>query len=74
MNKLLSIKQGDMLTIAGRQFLVYQVVGSGWGMVLTLITTRVFMSSQGPTNKLKCSLEELLDRLIIVHKHIDKKV
>jgi hypothetical protein len=72
--KLFNVKQGDMVTIAGRQFLVYNVTGAGLSMELTLITNRMFMSRAGPTNRLKCTWAELLDRLIIVHKKIDTKV
>jgi hypothetical protein len=72
--KLFNVKQGDMLTIAGRQFLVYHTTGTGLSMELTLITNRIFMSKGGPTNRLKCTWDQLIDRLIVVHKKIDKTV
>ena len=75
MNKLLKIKTGDLLTIAGRMFMVQEMQGSGWSMQLTLTTNKLFAGSDGRlTNRLKCTLEELLERLIIVHPHVDKTV
>ena len=64
-----------MLTVAGRQFMVQEAEGSGWSMRLILNTTRVFIGRDGrPTNQLRLTLDELLDRLIIVHKHINRTV
>jgi len=74
-NKLLSIRAGDMLTIAGRQFMVQAVDGTGWSMRLVLNTTRLFVGREGRlTNQLRLTLDELLDSLIVVHKRFDKTV
>lgn len=75
MNKLLSIRTGDLLTIAGRMFMVQDARGLGWSMQLILNTTRVFTGRDGrPTNQLRCTLEELLDKLIVVQKRVDQTV
>ena len=75
MNKLLSIRTGDLLMVAGRMFMVQEARGVGWSMQLILNTTNVFIGRDGrPTNQLRCTLEELLDRLIVVQKRVDKTV
>lgn len=75
MNKLLSIRTGDLLHIAGRMFMVQEAKGLGWSMQLILTTANVFTGRDGrPTNQLRCTLEELLDRLIVVQKRFDRTV
>jgi len=74
MNRLFSIKAGDMLTIAGRRFIVNYAEGTGWNRVVVLSTDRVYMSKVGPTNQIRCTLDELLLKLITVHKRIDTRV
>lgn len=74
MKKLFSVKTGDMLTIAGQHFLVQGVGGTGLSTELILITNRMYTSKEGPTNKLRITWEELINKLIIVHKKIDIKV
>jgi len=73
MNRLFNIKSGDMLTIAGRRFVVNYAEGVGWERVVVLSTDRLYMSKTGPTNQIRCTLDELLMKLITVHKRINTK-
>ena len=66
--KIFTIRKGDVMTFAGRLFLVDQVRGSGWSMEVVLITNNIFISPDGPTNMLKCTIQELLDRLIVIQR------
>ena len=71
---IFNVSPGDVITIANRPFRVYSREGQGWDMVITLNATRVFMSKSGPTSMLRCTLRELMNKLITVHRRIDRTV
>lgn len=71
---IFNVNAGDVIIIAGRQFRVDSHEGRGWDMVITLIATRLFMSKTGPTNMLRCTLRELMNKVITIHRRIDRTV
>jgi hypothetical protein len=64
---LFRIRAGNLLTVAGRAFIVHDVQGQGMNKTLVMSTTRLFIGKDGrPTNQLIITIGELLDRLIVI--------
>lgn len=67
--KLFQLEGGDTVKVAGRIFFIHAVRGEGMNKVLTMTTTRLFMGRDGrPTSQITITIEDLLNRLIIILK------